>query len=70
MVQRYTPSTSTGTKITFTGCSGSDTVVNVTLYKVVSALPDTDYTRAAFTQCFGGSSAPSTGNWSGHGAGS
>ncbi|WP_329043533.1 hypothetical protein OHT61_32390 (plasmid) [Streptomyces sp. NBC_00178] len=65
----YEPSSSTGTKITFTGCSGANTVVNVTLYKVVNNLPDTDYTRAAFTQCFGGSSATSTGNWSDHGAG-
>ncbi|MET9655484.1 hypothetical protein [Streptomyces sp. NPDC006510] len=43
--------------------------MNVTLYKVVNNLPDTDYTRAAFTQCFASSSSTSTGNWSDHGAG-
>lgn len=65
----YEPSSYTGTKITFTGCSGSNTVVNVTLYKVVNNLPDTNYVKAAFTKCFTGTSATSTGNWSDHGAG-
>ncbi|MYX71893.1 hypothetical protein [Streptomyces sp. SID3915] len=65
----YEPSSSTGTKITFTGCTGFNSVVNVTLYKNVANLPDTDYTRAAFTKCFGGSSSTSTGNWADHGAG-
>ncbi|GAA2977509.1 hypothetical protein [Streptomyces fulvorobeus] len=67
--QWYAPSSSTGTKITFTGCTGFNSVVNVTLYKAVTALPDTGYVRAAFTQCFTGSSSTSTGNWSDHGAG-
>ncbi|MFJ7498028.1 hypothetical protein ACIQZB_44595 [Streptomyces sp. NPDC097727] len=68
--RRWTePSSSTGTTIKFTGCSGSNSVVNVTLVKNVVALPDTYYTRAAFTQCFAGSSSTSTGNWADHGAG-
>lgn len=65
----YAPSSSTGTTISFTGCTSFSSVVNVTLYKVVNNLPDTDYTRAAFTQCLTGSSATSTGNWNDHGAG-
>ncbi|MFJ5227597.1 hypothetical protein [Streptomyces sp. NPDC088400] len=68
--RRWTaPTSSTGTTIKFTGCTGSQSVVNVTLYKVVNNGPDTGYVKAAFTQCFAGSSSTSTGNWGDHGAG-
>jgi hypothetical protein len=63
------PSSSTGTTIKFTGCTGGNTVVNVTLYKVVNNFPDTDYTKAAFTKCFQSRTSTSTGNWKDHGAG-
>ncbi|MDG9687893.1 hypothetical protein OH797_38610 (plasmid) [Streptomyces anulatus] len=65
----YQPSSSTGTTIKFTGCTGGNTVVNVTLYKVVNNFPDTDYTKAAFTKCFESPTSTSTGNWNDHGAG-
>ncbi|MFJ8002463.1 hypothetical protein ACIQ7D_36065 [Streptomyces sp. NPDC096310] len=58
------------TNIKFTGCSddGSNRVANVTLRKDTLG-PDPSYTTAAFTNCFTGSSATSTGNWSDHGSG-
>ncbi|MEV4968629.1 hypothetical protein AB0886_24600 [Streptomyces sp. NPDC024062] len=62
-------SSATTTTIKFTGCSGANSVVNVTLAKDIANLPDSYYVRAAFTQCFASSSSTSTGNWSDHGAG-
>ncbi|MFD7226956.1 hypothetical protein [Streptomyces sp. NPDC059881] len=58
------------TNIKFTGCSdnGSNRVVNVTLRKDTTG-PDPQYVTAAFTNCFAGTSATSSGNWSDHGSG-
>ncbi|MCA1223622.1 hypothetical protein [Streptomyces sp. 8L] len=68
--RRWTEASSdTTTNIKFTGCSGAQSVVNVTFVKDNSLSPDTYYTKAAFTACFASSTATSSGNWDDHGAG-
>ncbi|MGW2020199.1 hypothetical protein [Streptomyces sp. NPDC001927] len=58
------------TNIKFTGCTdnGSNRVASVTLRKDTTG-PDPQYVTASFTNCFAGSAATSSGNWSDHGSG-
>ncbi len=59
------------TNIQFTNCTDHTgaTSAGVTLRKDVDWQVDPTYTTASFTNCFGGYSSTSSGNWGDHGSG-